>query len=310
MSKKSTYILGLFLTIALGTFLFYNLCCSTLGDEEALPVITETIVAKEEVQPATKSEFSMVDNKSGVSFTSMANFNFRFSNAIVLKPVAEGLKREVDRLSTFLSENSLKTAEITGFYRGDEVNPTAFPDIGLARANAVKSYLISQGVSSRSINTYGELNEDMVPNQENAFFGPLKYVVSTLAENDTSLKDELNKLQKDIKEDPLILYFNIGNTAINLSEAQREKVAKISRLIDKSVNVQLQVIGHTDNTGDRQNNIDLALKRAGFIRDYFVDNFISETKIETSSKGPDAPIASNDTEEGRSKNRRVVVTIN
>ncbi|TYB75927.1 OmpA family protein [Bizionia saleffrena] len=310
MSKKSTYILGLFLTIALGTFLFYNLCCSTLGDEEALPVITETIVAKEEVQPATKSEFSMVDNKSGVSFTSMANFNFRFSNAIVLKPVAEGLKREVDRLSTFLSENSLKTAEITGFYRGDEVNTTAFPNIGLARANAVKSYLISQGVSSRSINTYGELNEDMVPNQENAFFGPLKYVVSTLAENDTSLKDELNKLQKDIKEDPLILYFNIGNTAINLSEAQREKVAKISRLIDKSVNVQLQVIGHTDNTGDRQNNIDLALKRAGFIRDYFVDNFISETKIETSSKGPDAPIASNDTEEGRSKNRRVVVTIN
>lgn len=310
MSKKATYILGLFLTIVFGTFLFYNLCCAELEKDDAFPVESETPIAKEETAPVTKQEFTMVDNKSGVSFHSMANFNFRFSNAVLIKPVAEGLEREADRLSTFLNENPLKTAEITGFYRDDEVNNTAFPNLGLARANAVKGYLILQGLPSRSINTYGELNATMATDQDNTFFGPLAYKVGTLNESDTSLKDEITALNKEIKADPLILYFDIGNTTINLSEIQREKVAKISRLLDKSDKIKLHIIGHTDNKGDRQSNIDLALKRAGFIKEYFVDNAISEAKIETSSKGPDAPVASNDTEEGRSKNRRVVITIN
>ena len=310
MSKKATYILGLFLTIVFGTFLFYNLCCAALDEDETLEEVTEAIEVKEAVKPATKTEFSMVDNKSGVSFHSLANFSFRFSNAMLIKPVPEALKREVDRLATFLNDNPLKTAEITGYYRDDEVNTTAFPDLGLARANAVKSYLMSQGISSRSINTYGELNGTIEPDEGGVFFGPVAYKVGTLNENDTRLKEEIMKLNKEIKADPLVMYFDIGNTAINLSEAQRDKVAKIARVLDKSDNVKLQIIGHTDNTGDRQNNIDLALKRAGFIKEYFVDNAISEAKIETSSKGPDAPIASNDTEEGRAKNRRVVVTIN
>ncbi|MDX1272354.1 OmpA family protein [Bizionia paragorgiae] len=310
MNKKTTYILGLLLTIIFGTLLYYNLCCSSLDVDGVMPDETETVVVEEVIAPATKNKFSMEDNKSGVSFSAMSNFNFAHSKAQILQPVSEGLKHELDRLSGFLNENPRKVAEITGFYRDDEINNTAFPNLGLARAHAVKSYCMSQGVSSRSINAYGELNAEMIPDQDGTFFGPLRYRVSTIAENDTSLQDELKALETEIKTNPLVMYFDIGDTSINLSKSQREKVAKIARYIDKSENAKLHIIGHTDNTGDRKSNIELALKRAGFIKEYFVDNAISDTKIETSSKGPDAPIASNDTDEGRAKNRRVVVTIN
>jgi len=72
----------------------------------------------------------------------------------------------------------------------------------------------------------------------------------------------------------------------------------------------LNIVGYSDNAGKREPNIKIGLKRAEFTKSYFVKNGVDANKIKTSSKGPDEPVADNTTPEGKSKNRRTVVTIN
>ena len=69
------------------------------------------------------------------------------------------------------------------------------------------------------------------------------------------------------------------------------------------------IIGHTDSTGDADYNKDLSLRRAQTVRDYLVDTGIQPEKLRVVGRGEVEPIASNDTEEGQAKNRRVEVVV-
>ena len=72
---------------------------------------------------------------------------------------------------------------------------------------------------------------------------------------------------------------------------------------------KLQIAGHTDNVGNDQVNLILSKKRAEAVRDYLVSKGVPADRIRTLFFGETQPIASNDTEEGRQKNRRVEMTI-
>jgi OOP family OmpA-OmpF porin len=66
-----------------------------------------------------------------------------------------------------------------------------------------------------------------------------------------------------------------------------------------------EIRGHTDSTGPRDFNMGLSVKRANAVRDYFVESGIAADRLRVSGAGPDDPVASNDTAEGRRLNRRV-----
>jgi len=68
---------------------------------------------------------------------------------------------------------------------------------------------------------------------------------------------------------------------------------------------RVQVIGHTDNLGSRDANIALAAARADAVKAYLVGKAIPAEMIETSGAGPDRPVVSNATAEGRARNRRI-----
>lgn len=311
MSKKTSYLLGILLTIILGTILYYFLCCKPCWEAAKNKAVeVENIVAEPEVKAVTKNAFSAIDKSSSLGFKDHSNFNFKGSNFSILEPVSESLKSEIERLATYLEDNQGKTINVTGHYTSNEANTTAFPNLGLARANAIKNYFVSHGIPSKIINTYGKLDDDLVSDDANIYYGPVSYSINTVDTNDTSAIDDLKVLRDDIKANPLVLYFDSGAASINLTPEQREKVAKMSRYVDKADNASILVIGHTDNTGNRTSNIRLGQNRADFAKNYLVQNGISTSKINTSSKGPDVPIADNATEAGRAENRRVVVTLN
>lgn len=71
--------------------------------------------------------------------------------------------------------------------------------------------------------------------------------------------------------------------------------------------------GHTDNVDvfhDPSNNIKLSQARADSVRQYLIDQFgIDASRITAVGYGPNRPVADNDTEEGRQKNRRVEAVI-
>lgn len=92
-----------------------------------------------------------------------------------------------------------------------------------------------------------------------------------------------------------------------LTDESREILFKVSKLIK---NKKVAIIGHTDNTGTKKYNEKLSKNRATAVLNYFIDELnFSIAMFEIDGKGEDEPIASNDTPEGRFKNRRVEIII-
>ncbi len=314
MSKKTGYLLGILLTIILGTILYWFLCCKPCLEAKTKPsgitTKTEDTSVKTNLKSATMNAFAVKDANGDLDFSINENLNFNNSGTSILEPISGNVERNVVNLVKYHNANPSKRLDITGHYRSDETNNSAFPNLGLARANAAKNYYVSKGMSSKMINTYGKLDDSFYADTKGVLHGPLSYNVKTMKEGNTSDVDEMKKLGDSIKADPLVLYFNTAQASINLTTVQRQKVANMIKYVDHVEGASINTIGHTDNTGNRANNIKLAKSRADFAKDYLDKNGISANKINSSSKGPDQPIADNTTAEGRAKNRRVVVTIN
>jgi outer membrane protein OmpA-like peptidoglycan-associated protein len=71
----------------------------------------------------------------------------------------------------------------------------------------------------------------------------------------------------------------------------------------------VSIEGHTDSIGSDSYNLDLSQRRADSVRDFLVRNGVNPEQLTTHGYGKGFPIASNDTEAGRSQNRRVEVVI-
>ncbi len=297
MTKKITNLLGIIITILAGTY-FYITCCSECGMSSKKEVVAP--VAHE------PTSYPFAFDKNGFTYRTNNNFNFNSSSPDILLPVTQDVQDGIARLKTFLAENSDKVVNITGYYKSDEENNSAFPNLGVARANTVKNYLVSKGIPTRLMSTFGALKDELVP-KENVYLGPLGYDLADMPE-DTD--DKLKELHDRINSSPLILNFNTAEASINLSMEQRRKIADISTYLDKVEGSTVNIVGHTDNTGQRAKNIVLGQERADFAKNYLMRNGIPESKISTSSKGSDEPIASNETEEGRAQNRRTIITLN
>jgi outer membrane protein OmpA-like peptidoglycan-associated protein len=121
--------------------------------------------------------------------------------------------------------------------------------------------------------------------------------------------DDWTKLKEKINANPLVLYFNTNQTSDNLTAEEQSRVAEITNYIENVPASMVNVVGHTDNVGARDLNVILGQTRANFAKKYLIKKGIDASRIETSSQGPDSPIADNATTEGKTKNRRTVITI-
>lgn len=69
--------------------------------------------------------------------------------------------------------------------------------------------------------------------------------------------------------------------------------------------LRVRVTGHTDNVGSRETNITLSKRRAEAVKAYLMKRGVEADRIETLGEGPDSPITSNGTRQGRQQNRRI-----
>ena len=69
--------------------------------------------------------------------------------------------------------------------------------------------------------------------------------------------------------------------------------------------VRIRIDGHTDSVGSEVYNQGLSERRADAVRRYFVNQGVPSTRLGTQGYGESNPVASNDTEDGRARNRRV-----
>jgi len=97
--------------------------------------------------------------------------------------------------------------------------------------------------------------------------------------------------------------------SFELLPGARERLAKVSGIVLAYPSLHVAIEGHTDSVGSDEYNQDLSERRAQSVRDYFVQQGIPSATIEARGFGKTAPIASNDTPEGRQQNRRVELVL-
>lgn len=107
----------------------------------------------------------------------------------------------------------------------------------------------------------------------------------------------------DAALDKRIIEFDSGQASItpNGLAILDEMAAAMQKLKGRKV----EVIGHTDNTGLRASNVSLSQARAEAVRNYLASKGIAPDTVLTSGQGPDRPVASNTTVDGRARNRRI-----
>ena len=299
MTKKSTYLFGILLTILIGTILYYYLCCTCSTCCNKTPEVA-TSTTPTEVQ---KGIFAL--KGKNIDYHCNNNFNFLNNNFKTILPVTDSIDIGIENLKTFLAKEGQKI-NITGYCLASEKNNSAFENLGLARAVDVKNYFVSKGISAASITTNGVVKENL-NSDATTIYGPVDFLISEISAK--TPKEDFTALKEKINANPLILYFNTGQTSIDLSVDDRKKVADMVHYLDNVADAKISATGFTDNVGKPKTNIILGKDRADFAKNYLVSNGIATNKIDSESKGPESPIATNETSDGRAKNRRTELKI-
>jgi outer membrane protein OmpA-like peptidoglycan-associated protein len=106
---------------------------------------------------------------------------------------------------------------------------------------------------------------------------------------------------------PSVLFLPDSN-AIN--PQYYEGFAQWAAFLSVSPDVTLTIIGHTDSVGGEEYNRELARRRAEAARAQILQYGIDPARVSVVAAGPDDPVASNDTREGRALNRRIEFAVN
>ncbi|PHN04012.1 OmpA family protein [Flavilitoribacter nigricans] len=210
----------------------------------------------------------------------------------------------LDTLAAILLADSTRDLTITGLIRPSESDwkPERgfFENIGIARADAIRSLLVKRGVPEGRVSLDYKLSNDpnlLEPLTFHLFDprgGPDAYDRTAFVFTNMTFSDanfEFNSAE-----------FRPGTQAVLYADS-------VKTYLELNDGKMLTIIGHTDSKGTTEYNYDLGLRRAENARQYFKELGVGAT-IEVDSKGETEPVAPNrqngkDNPEGRQKNRRV-----
>lgn len=92
----------------------------------------------------------------------------------------------------------------------------------------------------------------------------------------------------------------------NIREESAETLEEIGTMLQEHLELRLSIEGHTDSDGDDAHNMTLSENRAAAVRSHLIENFgIDGSRLESKGYGETAPVAPNETPEGKQENRRV-----
>ena len=120
---------------------------------------------------------------------------------------------------------------------------------------------------------------------------------------------EVERVGEGIK---ITLSENMVNFAFNsaeLTSSAKTNLDKLATVLINNPDTNINIYGHTDNKGTAQVNQKISENRANSVKNYLISKGIASSRMITMGRGFSEPIASNDTDAGRAKNRRVEFAI-
>ena len=132
-------------------------------------------------------------------------------------------------------------------------------------------------------------------------------------EPEPEIKQEIPQEIEFVEPGPMDEIILSAESSFDFNSAELKSEAFV--LLDKLMSVmkkyptsRWRIEGYTDNVGSEEGNLKISRQRANAVAEYFISNGIPHGRFITEGKGSKEPIADNNTEAGRSKNRRVVIT--
>ncbi len=207
-------------------------------------------------------------------------------------------------------KNNLIPGRIMGYFKGNYYwdKDSGYPVYYEGDYNFI--YVLMNGeVREFRGKEYGDVTKDP----------DLRKIVKIKPEKEKLDKEIKKKIEKDNlkfpvekKDDKIVI--NLGELLFdfNSSELRKDTITqldKLAKILMKYDNLDITVEGHTDSIGNETQNLELSELRAKSVRDYLVQKGVSPKRIKSNGFGKSRPIATNDTPEGRRKNRRVEIII-
>ena len=109
-------------------------------------------------------------------------------------------------------------------------------------------------------------------------------------------------------ERKIIIYFKYNSN--ELPDQSYETLNRIAGFLLQNPSASIDIKGYTDSTGSQSYNISVSEFRANTIKTYLAGKGVPPSQIKSVGLGPENPLATNSTEEGRRKNRRVEIELN
>lgn len=117
-------------------------------------------------------------------------------------------------------------------------------------------------------------------------------------------------VEEQFEPEPIILkniFFKTGSAALLASSTK--ELNKLYQLLKDNPSMKIRIDGHTDDVGSDEDNLALSRNRAKAVFDFLIENGINKDRLDYRGFGESMPIASNDTTEGKQKNRRTTFLV-
>lgn len=269
--------------------------CDALSDSSVFELTTSPVG-----QLRIAGEGLSIEHPQGVKFA-------RSESAPV---VTSGADTAFYRVKEHLGNHTDHALHITGWYDDSEKNSGLYNNLGLARAEAMKQRLVAAGIPDEQIGTAGRSSIELTFRGDTLFSGlTFRVTDERPVERAVINPDTLAALEQRLKTSPPTLYFDMGATTIPISNSLRRYLEDAQNYLSIYPDRSIVLTGHTDNVGRAEKNVTYGQERADFTKEALIRFGINSDQIKTRSEGEDQPIADNDTREGRSKNRRVEISI-
>ena len=241
----------------------------------------------------------------GTTLNLESSSNFGFKKSLPGVNYAN-VQRELDSLANYLKMNPNRKTTITGLYSSVETNATTFADLGLARADAIKQYLVGAGVPAAQLETASRMT-DIAFSPEDSLHG-MEFGFGDLALPKT--EEALAAAEKyEGVFNPIDFYFGTAKADYIKTDENKRFLDEAKKYLAANKDKKLVLTGHTDSEGDDASNQRLSEKRAADVKTRLVKVGIAADQIVTDAKGETEPKADNNTAEGRKANRRVSVVV-
>jgi len=132
----------------------------------------------------------------------------------------------------------------------------------------------------------------------------LSHALLGFESSDLSVEQRNGKVYVSLSQN---LLFATGSSRLDSKGASA--ISKLAEVLNKNNEINVTVEGHTDSDGDEKMNWELSTKRSLSIVDQLIKNKVTPSRVTASGRGEHVPIASNDTDAGKAKNRRTEIIL-